>query len=437
MSQHPLSISQVVTRLKTILERHPDLQTLSCVGEISNLTKSRAGHWYFSVKDEKAKINCVMFQSATLKVGTPIEVGDEVLLKGHMSIYAGTGQVQIIVSEMSLYGQGILYQKYLKLRAQLHKQGYFNQSHKKPLPPFPNQIGVVVGANSAAQADILKTLQSRWPLARVRMYESLVQGTSAPKQLIERLKEADQDKNDVIILARGGGSLEDLWAFNDVELVMTIFELNTPVVSGVGHEIDITLVDYVADERGLTPTDAAIKVTPDQREVNKFLVQIQTRLKNRLRLHLQQAQHDFNRLYHQSNLSRPNMLLADYHLSITEMSNQLNNFLYRFQSINHHFEKTQTTLFNQTLAFSQKNQAKTHLYNQQLLSKIKERLAYYGQKRQVLETQLDLKSPLTIMAKGYLVSYQDGQLIKSVDEIDKNKLMTLRYHDGSIDVKPE
>ena len=439
MSQTPLSISEVVSKLKNVLESHPDFQTLSCVGEISNLTKSRAGHWYFSLKDDKAKINCVMFQSATLKISTPIEQGDEVLIKGHMSVYAGTGQVQIIVNEMSLYGQGALYQKYLELRDRLHKQGYFNKSHKKELPTYPLSIGVVVGAQSAAQADIIKTLQTRWPVANVVQYESLVQGQLAATQLIKRLNQADEDDHDVILLARGGGSLEDLWAFNDVDLVMTIFNMKTPIITGVGHEIDITLVDYVADKRGLTPTDAALQATPHLAEVLVNVTQVGQQLVNRLLLRYKQAQAGFDRLYHQSLLSRPSMLLADYHLASKETSNKLNDFLYRFKSIVNEYDKKQSTLFTQISSFSKSHQANLDLYNQQILSKIKERQSTEQQRIELLKTQLDLKSPLTIMSKGYLVSYQNDHLVKSVHDIDPKKPMTLKYHDGNtvVEVKKE
>lgn len=434
MSQTPLSISQVVSKISSVFENNPDFQSISCVGEISNLTKSKNGHWYFSLKDQSSKINCVMYQSSTLKISTPIEVGDEVVVVGNVSIYKADGRLQLLIDEMSLYGQGVLYKKYLETRDRLHQKGYFNQKYKKTLPKYPLSIGVIVGANSAAQADIIKTLSTRWPLAEVIQYESLVQGALAPQQIIEKLQKADQNNHDVLLLARGGGSLEDLWAFNDVELVLTIFKMKTPLVTGVGHEIDVTLVDYVADKRGLTPTDAAIQITPDINEVSAYISQTNRQLQNRLQLRLNQAQKQVDGIIHQSLLSRPNMLITPFTMKLQRIENKLIEYPYRFNRIINQFERNQNALFGLMTRFIQSHQSMLNLYNEQLLSKINIRTNYEKQKMNLFKTQLQLKSPLTIMSKGYLVSYQNGSLIKNVNEINPKDSLLLRYHDGSIEV---
>lgn len=431
MSQ-PLTITQLVSTIKGVLESHPDLSKLESVGEISNLTKSQAGHWYFSLKDSKSKINCVMFGSSTLRLSTDFQVGDEVLIQGYVSVYTASGQVQIIVTSMSLYGQGALYKKYLELRDLLHKQGYFNQSHKKPIPKYPEVIGVIVGANSAAQADILQTLKSRWPIAKIKMYESLVQGISAPRQLIEKLKEADQGGCDVVILARGGGSIEDLWAFNDVELVMSIFEMKTPVITGVGHEIDITLVDYVADLRGLTPTDAAVHATPDQREVFKQLLSIDSTLVRLAQGLVSQNQRQLNQLVDKSVLNRPNILLVNRDYQLRELRGLLDQFYHRYQMISVNFDKLQAKLVEQNRLFRFKTNQKLSSFNDQMLNKLQKQLNHHHHKIDLLQQELALKSPHRLLDKGYLISYQNDLLIKSIKDINPSIPLKLVYRDGQV-----
>lgn len=479
MSQ-ALTVSQLIYSIKKTLEENPNLNHVDCVGEISNLTKSKAGHWYFSLKDEKSKINCVMFYSQTLKISTPIQEGDEVLIKGSVSVYAGSGQVQVVISQMSLNGQGALYKKYLELRDMLHKQGYFNQSHKKEIPQYPMSIGVIVGAQSAAQADILKTLQSRWPIAQIKMYESLVQGVMAPAQLIDKVKEADLDDNDVVLLARGGGSLEDLWAFNDVELVMTIFKAKTPIITGVGHEIDVTLVDYVADLRGLTPTDAALKATPDQREIMTRLNETVHRLRMKVESQLQTASRHHKQIVTSSLLSRPQLLLVDKDQRLREVKESLNQYHYRFQSTLYQFDKVQQSLFQSMRVLLQKGSHDMRNVNLNLHTKLLSRidktthkhslitqnLLYsnpiksLGQKRdkldsiteklsqnlevklnkqinayKLLEQQLQLKSPLNWLEKGYVLSIQDDQILRSIKQVDKDKPIKIVYKDGQLMTK--
>lgn len=478
MSQ-ALTITQLVSNIKRTLESNPELSQVEVVGEISNLTKSKAGHWYFSLKDDSSKISCVMFYSQTLKISSPINEGDEVLVKGSVSMYTGTGTVQLVLSSMQHNGLGALYKKYIELRDQLHKQGYFNSSHKKGLPKYPMSIGVIVGAQSAAQADILKTLSSRWPIASVVMYESLVQGVLAPTQLIDKLKEADLHHHDVIILARGGGSLEDLWAFNDVELVMSIFEANTPIITGVGHEIDVTLVDYVADARGLTPTDAAIKATPDQHEVIQSFETVSNSLKLLIHKHLSQSQHQLKQVVNQSVLVRPQLMLLNHDVKLREYKEKLNQFHQQFTSVLVNFDKVQQKLNHQsqsllnnwqsslTLMNQRINQNMNSLLNQNKLQfknyhqqikvskllvdleknmnkvdnnlerlslKFKQLLQLNSHKIQLYHEQLELKSPLNLLKKGYVLTYQNSKLVKSIHEINDKQPMTLQYIDGQVEV---
>ncbi len=233
-------------------------------GEISNLARPPSGHLYFTIKDARAQIRCALFRGNAAGVGFRPENGLEVLVRGRLSLYEPRGDYQLIADAMLEGGAGALSQAFEALKKKLESEGLFDEAHKKPLPKWPRHISVVTSPSGAAIRDILETLNQRWPGARVRIYPSQVQGDAAPAELIRALRAADRHGyGDVIILARGGGSLEDLWAFNDEQLARTIHLLKTPVVCGVGHETDFTIADFVADTRAPTPTAAAVAATPD------------------------------------------------------------------------------------------------------------------------------------------------------------------------------
>ena len=233
-------------------------------GEISNLARPPSGHLYFTIKDARAQIRCALFRGNASGMGFRPDNGMEVLVRGRLSLYEPRGDYQLIADAMLEGGAGALSQAFEALKKKLEVEGLFDDSHKKPLPRWPERISVVTSPSGAAIRDILETLNQRWPGAEVRIYPSQVQGETAPAELIRALSAADRHGyGDVIILARGGGSLEDLWAFNDEQLARTIHALDTPIVCGVGHETDFTIADFVADVRAPTPTAAAVAATPD------------------------------------------------------------------------------------------------------------------------------------------------------------------------------
>ena len=263
------SVSQIVYRLKDIVENDNDLIKCQVKGEITNFNgRYPSGHLYFSIKDEDSSIACVMFASYASKLNFDLQNGDKVVLKATPSIYNKTGKLQLNVTNMKKDGVGDLLQKYEELKKKLTEQGYFDEEHKKTFDiTYPNNVAVIVGDNSAAMSDIKRTFARRWPLCKVTYYPSMVQGENAPADLIKNLKEADANKHEAIIIARGGGSFEDLFCFNDENLVKTIYNLNTFIISGVGHEQDFTLCDFVADLRASTPTASVELITPDINEV--------------------------------------------------------------------------------------------------------------------------------------------------------------------------
>lgn len=261
-------------------------------GEISNLARPASGHLYFTLKDGHAQLRCALFKPQASKLAFQPSNGDEVLVQGQLSLYAPRGDYQLIARDVLGAGLGALHAAFEALKAKLGEEGLFDPKLKKPLPKWPRRIAVVTSSSGAALRDIRKTLAKRWPIATVALYPSLVQGEQAPASLIQALLDADTaSENDVIILARGGGSIEDLWAFNDESLARTVTALKRPVISGVGHETDTTIVDFVADHRAATPTAAAVLATPDGAELSQTLNAISQALeRGLLRLMTQHAQ---------------------------------------------------------------------------------------------------------------------------------------------------
>lgn len=261
-------------------------------GEVSNLATPSSGHRYFTLKDGQGQLRCALFKNAGSKVSAAFRSGDEVLVQGQLSLYAPRGDYQLIASVVLNAGLGALHAEFERLKKQLEAEGLFDPRNKKPLPQWPMNIAVVTSSSGAALKDIQQTLARRWPMAKLILYPSSVQGQAAPEELIQAITEADKEpSNDLIILARGGGSLEDLWAFNDERLARVISAVSHPVVSGVGHETDTTIVDFVADCRAPTPTGAVVIATPDivavQDHVHKYQARLLRCLSQKLTLNAQ------------------------------------------------------------------------------------------------------------------------------------------------------
>ena len=276
-----ISVSELNEQAKTLLELN--LSNLNVKGEISRLTKHSSGHWYFTLKDKDASVSCAMFRFNNQLVKFDPKDGDEVILEASASIYKESGRYQLIVKSMKEAGTGDLEKAFLELKEKLLKEGLFNQDHKKPLPKFPSKIAVITSIGSAAYEDIIKTAKVRFDLCKLYFYNSLVQGNLAANDLIKALKKADLVGYDAIVLARGGGSKEDLWCFNDEDLARAIFEAKTPIISAVGHEIDFSISDLVADHRSITPTASMIDLLPDKNELMQKIDNFETNFKKAIK----------------------------------------------------------------------------------------------------------------------------------------------------------
>lgn len=266
-----LSVSDISRYLRALMDSDEILRDVWVNGEISNLSRPASGHVYFTLKDQNSALRCVIWRTNAARLLVNLRDGQAVEAHGAVSVYERDGSYQLYIDALRLAGEGWLYQEFLRLKARLEAEGLFDVERKQPIPPFPRKIGIITSATGAALQDMLNTLSHRFPLAEVILSPAAVQGDEAPPALVRALKRLEAEKPDVILLARGGGSLEDLWAFNDENVVRAIAACPIPIVTGIGHETDFTLADFAADLRAPTPTGAAVQATPDAAELRAAL----------------------------------------------------------------------------------------------------------------------------------------------------------------------
>lgn len=452
--RRPAKVSALVRYLKNRLEGDPILHNVLVEGELSNLRMPGGRHWYFSLKDEHASISCVMFASSNRRVAFRPKDGDKVLIRGDVSIYEAGGTVQIIVTGMKQSGIGDLYQQFEMLKKKLYAEGLFDEAHKKPLPAFPMDIALVTGNNTAAREDVLITLKKRWPAAALTEYPTPVQGKEAAPKILEALMKAEAGGHDVILLVRGGGSIEDLWCFNDETLARYIYIMNTPVVTGIGHEIDFTLCDYTADVRANTPTGAVETAVPDINEIRSMLQQYESRLTAAVRQDLLHQKTQLDRYMHHPVFTRPERIYSEASLrletlreklmhqkdSVSLRKKDLQEILQRFYAA----VRRESSEVSAVLASSEnrmqmaagkklaEEKARVHMQSALLerhtLAKLQKEQKDLGQKMQLL----DAYSPLKVMERGYAVVYDGEHVAASVDEIYVNDRLKVRMHDGLV-----
>lgn len=272
------TVSEVNTYLKTLMESDSSLQDLWVEGEISNLSRPASGHLYFTLKDQNSSLRCVMWKNRASAVGTLLQDGAAIEAHGNLNVYEQRGQYQLYIDFLRPRGEGKLFQEYQRLKAKLEGEGLFDPGRKRTLPAWPSRIGIVTSSTGAAFQDMKDTLMRRYPLVTILLSPTSVQGENAPAEIVAALNRLYVLKPDLILIGRGGGSIEDLWAFNDERVARAIFESPVPVISGVGHETDFTISDFVADLRAPTPTAAAELAVPDQGELRTGIVEFEARL---------------------------------------------------------------------------------------------------------------------------------------------------------------
>ena len=428
-----ISVSELNALAKALLEDH--LAGLWIAGEVSNLTRAASGHYYFSLKDSRAQVRCAMFKGAAARLAKPLKEGDHIEVAGKISIYEARGEFQITVNEVRLKGLGQLYEAYERLKAQLQAEGAFAAERKKPLPARAQCIGIVTSLAAAALRDVVTTLKRRAPEIPVIVYPTAVQGASSEFQIAQAIKTASQRAEcDVLIVCRGGGSIEDLWAFNEEPVVRAIEACAIPVVSGVGHETDFMLADFVADVRAPTPTGAAELVSPNRQESLHHLAQAQGRLKTVLEQRYFDASQKLDWLARQ--IRHPRQKLDEQRTYIHKLAQTLS------------YSMTQNVRAH-TARFERQTQALQHfrpdisVYRQDI-DRFQTTLSHafrqlLAQRRQSLTAQtalLEAVSPQQILERGFsVVKNTRGQVIRNANTLKQGQKLHIIFAEGETDVR--
>ncbi|MDU6257506.1 MAG: exodeoxyribonuclease VII large subunit [Staphylococcus epidermidis] len=430
-----LSVSALTKYIKYKFDQDPHLQSVLIKGELSNFKKHSSGHLYFNVKDKESVISAMMFKGNASKLGFEPKEGDEVLIEARVSVYERRGNYQIYVNKMQLDGIGNLYQKLELLKKKLKKEGYFDQSNKKLIPKYPKKIAVLTASTGAAIRDIHSTINNRYPLVEQIQISTLVQGTQARQDIIEKIQYADSLDVDTIIVGRGGGSIEDLWNFNEEDVVKTIFNCQTPIISAVGHETDFTLSDFVADVRAATPTQAAVIATPDQYELLQQIKQYEYTLSRYIKQYIEHQKKQLNQISSYYKFKQPSLLYDQQIQKRDELERQLNHLLNtKVEKSKHHLKLLQQS-FNFKNLNQQITQEKQSIY--QLHSRLSKIMSNnITNLKTVLKNKLESLnnlSPTNTMLRGYAIVNKDNEVVTSTHKLNENDQISLTMKDGSVD----
>ena len=427
-----LSVTALNRQVKRLLE--VNYNSVKVEGELSNVVKPRSGHYYFTLKDEGAQIRCAMFRSRadTLKF-TPKD-GDHVRVRGRISLYEPRGDYQLVVDAMHAAGEGALQLAFEQLKQKLYAQGLFEETRKKALPTLPKRIGVVTSPTGAAIRDILTVLQRRFPAVPVILIPAMVQGEGAAEQIVRGIERAnEQNLCDVLIVGRGGGSLEDLWCFNDEVLAYTIFNSQIPIVSAVGHEIDFTIADFVADVRAPTPSAAAEILVPDQNEWLSSLQSYQQYFADKIQLTIQQQRQKVESL--KKRLRHPGHQLQERAQRLDDLSLRLN------AAINRTVERLQASLMTHKTALwgvrpdflIEKKTWQLNQTRQRLYSLIQEQINQKQQKLALTAKQLQGVSPLSTLSRGFSICQsEEGQVVREANQVSVGDTVSVRPQTGRL-----
>ena len=387
--QRPLSIAEITRHVRSLIEGDHILQDVWVEGEVSNLSNPKSGHLYFTLKDAHAALQCVMWSNTVQGQFSLPQEGDAVEVHGSVSVYEAGGRYQLYADQIRPAGRGVLYQEFIELKERLEAEGLFAEDLKRPIPEWSRRIGIITSPTGAALRDMLNTLRRRFPLAEVVLVPASVQGEAAPGEMLQALHRLNVEvEPDVIIIGRGGGSFEDLWAFNDEGLARGIRASAAPVISGVGHETDFTIADFVSDVRAPTPTAAAALATPDIQDVH-------TRLQARLAI-LTQAVRE---------------ILSKLHLDLNSLSGQL----YRRSPVN----RVRT------------DRQRVDELSRRLQSSMVHRAALQRAQFDGLMQKLTALNPQAVLARGFaVVTKEDGRLVQSTQDVSESEKLRIQVSDG-------
>jgi exodeoxyribonuclease VII large subunit len=430
------SVSEVTLHIRQVIETQ--IEALYIVGEISNFVRHSSGHLYFNLKDDNAVIRCAYFRNQNYGLNFQPQDGDQVVCFGKISVFEKSGQYQLLIQNMYPYGKGVLQQRFEQLKLKLKAEGLFDDEHKKTLPKYPETIGIITSPTGAALQDILNILERRYP-CRVLVFPSLMQGDDSPAQVIRGLNYFNAENLvDLIIIARGGGSQEDLFGFNDESLARVIYASKLPVVSAIGHEIDFTIADFVADLRAPTPSAAAELVVPKVADVELLLDKTIQGIHTAMTYKLNKSQNNLHRSILRIMQYNPERVLQTFQQrfddSVTKFTH-LSDFITKLkENLNHKQLLFQSEMINISRNIIQSKRHKLEMSEMRLSYATKTRLKDLSHKLDIADTRLDELSPNVVLKRGFSFVRKQGKVIRSVQSIDVNDKLELVLSDGSAQV---
>ena len=415
MNDKYITVSQLTKYIKYKIDNDVNLTEVFLKGEISNFKAHSRGHFYFTLKDEGSRINAIMFASSTKKIKFIPQDGMKVLVTGKISVFESNGGYQIYVNDMLEDGVGNLYIAYEQLKKKLELEGLFDQNKKKSIPKIPKRVGVVTAPTGAAIKDIISTIKRRWPLAEILLFPSLVQGEEAAKDIVNQIELSKNYNLDTLIVGRGGGSIEDLWPFNEEIVARAIYNCETPIISAVGHEVDFTIADFVADLRAPTPTGAAEMAVPQITDVKNYLDGLKIRLNKVTQNKIAINRQKLNEIKSRYIFTNP---MAIYQAKELMFDSLIDRLKYATTNLVNIKEKKFNTLKNSYILTNPEKliENKQHKYLQ-IISK------------------LETLSPLLTIKRGYSMTKKDGKVITSVKDIKKKDKLDIELSDGNINVE--
>jgi len=436
MSVHVYTVGEITRYIKRLMEEDEALQDIWVRGEISNF-RAPSRHLYFALKDEESLLSCIMFQDRadTLKFG--LKNGLEVAARGSVGVYKPQGKYQLYVQEILPLGEGVLYLRFEQLKEELKRQGYFEPEHKVPLPYLPQRIGVVTSPEGAAIRDILTVLDGRFPNVEIVLSPCRVQGEEAPEEIAQAIRDLnDYGKVDAIIVGRGGGSFEDLFSFNERIVAEAIYDSRIPIVSAVGHEIDVTISDFVADERAPTPSAAAELIIPKKKDLLELLKGKQQRISHRISSYLDTAHADLDKIKNSLVFRQPYRRIEDLGQEIDDFERRIGSCLVQKQ------ELARNRLSSLVYGLRQSSPLKRINLSKDKLDRLREKLENLGKMRIEKEKEkLSSKknrlrdlSPLSILKRGYSIcfNYPKGEIITAYKQVKKGERVRIKLHRGTL-----
>ena len=425
-----LSISELNKTVKGLLEK--EFPFIYVEGEISNFSRPSSGHWYFTLKDEKAQIKCAMFRNQNRLVPFEPENGQQVVLYGKVTLYEGRGDFQIITTSLEVSGDGELRRSFERLKVSLQKEGFFDQKKKKAIPNFPNNIAIITSPTGAAIKDIFSVVYRRFPALGMTVIPTQVQGEEAVPQIVDAIETANKEQSsyDLILLSRGGGSLEDLWAFNTEPVAKAIFNSSIPVVSAIGHESDFTISDFVADLRAPTPSSAAEQITPDAKMIKNDISETSDRLVRAARRVTDSRQSELSHLIRR--IRHPSSRLNEFSQRLDDLERRILSRISNLLRIKKSklAERKISTPIQKIQQVNDRAKQLSRLMSQSYATLIKNRQASLNEK----SSQLEALGPLATLKRGYAIVSDEtsGKIIRNSDEITEGEKLEIRLSSGAL-----